>query len=155
MKCTPINIAAPNIMIEADLPRLSINPQNTGVNISATSAGNPAKVPATFSLMPYLVIISSEANFWKGNTQEQNNTHSKAINQKPGLIRIFFTSLKENFSSSLTVPASSAAAAICISNFLSITEKIKKAIKPPTSNINPNNTGEERPRARAIGIATA
>ena len=63
-------MAAPNIIIEADLPRLSINPPNIGVRISAPKAGSPAKVPATFSLIPYLIIISSEANFWKGNTQE-------------------------------------------------------------------------------------
>ena len=63
-------MAEPSSMIDADLPRLSIKPPKTGVRISAPNAGSPANVPATFSLIPYLIIINSEANFWNGNTQE-------------------------------------------------------------------------------------
>ena len=70
IQCTAISIAAPSIMIEAAFPRLSTIPPNTGVRNKAPKAGSPAKNPATLSSIPYLLIISSEANFWNGNTHE-------------------------------------------------------------------------------------
>ena len=63
-------MAAPNIIIEAAFPRLSTKPPNTGVSINAPKAGSPTIEPATFSSIPYLPTISSDANFWNGKTQE-------------------------------------------------------------------------------------
>ena len=70
MPCTRISSIAPNIMIEAALPFLSINPPKIGVSINAPRAGRPANVPAMDSLTPYFVVINSVANFWNGNTHE-------------------------------------------------------------------------------------
>ena len=52
------------------LARLSMKPPKTGVRISAPMP-EVRQITTTFSLIPYLIIINSEANFWNGNTQSR------------------------------------------------------------------------------------